>query len=71
MRAANLERKLQDKKEDAKPDAANSARDKIGKSTKGKNDDELDMTPIEFGGKNDYQLGQAMNLLKAMQVLKR
>ncbi|NOU00826.1 MAG: S41 family peptidase [Gallionella sp.] len=26
--------------------------------------------PIEFGAKNDYQLNQAMNLLKGMQILK-
>jgi carboxyl-terminal processing protease len=71
LREADLERHLEDKKEDAKPDAANKESDKNGKSTKGKPDEELDMTPIEFGGKNDYQLGQAMNLLKAMQVLKR
>jgi carboxyl-terminal processing protease len=26
--------------------------------------------PVEFGAKNDYQLNQAMNLLKGMQILK-
>ncbi|MEQ1590224.1 MAG: S41 family peptidase [Gallionella sp.] len=28
-------------------------------------------TPVEFGSKGDYQLSQAMNLLKGMQILKR
>ena len=35
--------------------------------------DEEDMPPprYEFGGKDDYQLGQAVTLLKAWQVMKR
>jgi carboxyl-terminal processing protease len=27
--------------------------------------------PVEFGSKNDYQLNQAVNLLKGMQILQR
>ena len=28
-------------------------------------------TPIEFGSKDDYQLGQALNLLKGVQIMSR
>ncbi|MBI3222246.1 MAG: S41 family peptidase [Nitrosomonadales bacterium] len=31
--------------------------------------DNAKLTPTEFGSKNDYQLNQAMNLLKGMQIL--
>lgn len=34
-------------------------------------DDTEKFVPVEFGAKNDYQLNQAMNLLKGMQILKR
>ena len=33
-------------------------------------DDTEKFVPVEFGIKNDYQLNQAMNLLKGMQILK-
>jgi carboxyl-terminal processing protease len=33
-------------------------------------DDGEKLSPVEFGTRNDYQLNQAMNLLKAMQILK-
>ena len=33
-------------------------------------EDEL-MKPLEFASKDDYQLTQAMNLLKAWQIMKR
>lgn len=29
------------------------------------------MKPLEFASKDDYQLTQAMNLLKAWQIMKR
>lgn len=37
-------------------------------ATKGKNDAEKP-APVEFGAKNDYQLNQALNLLKGMKIL--
>jgi carboxyl-terminal processing protease len=33
-------------------------------------EDAAKFIPVEFGAKNDYQLNQAMNLLKGMQILK-
>jgi len=33
------------------------------------NGDNDKLTPAEFGTKNDYQLNQALNLLKGMQIL--
>lgn len=34
-----------------------------------KNNDNAKFTPTEFGAKNDYQLNQAVNLLKGMRIL--
>ena len=33
------------------------------------NEDTSKLAPAEFGSKNDYQLNQALNLLKGMQIL--
>ena len=74
LREADLERHLEGAEEAAAngngatpaADEAKSAKPKA----KPKTDDEP-FVPIEFGGKNDYQFAQAMNLLKALQVLKR
>jgi carboxyl-terminal processing protease len=78
LREADLERHLEeakgeakaDTKADAKPETKAESKDKPAKNGKPKSDDDEAFVPIEYGGKNDYQLGQAMNLLKALQVLK-
>ncbi|MFZ2627418.1 MAG: S41 family peptidase [Rugosibacter sp.] len=72
LREADLERHLvndKDNSADLKPEAKPKAKgDKKGKS----DDDEDDArAPIEFASKDDYQLSQAVNLLKALQIIKR
>ena len=79
IREADLERHLDNDreklpaKETEKP-AAKQPHGKNGKS-KGSGKDEEEETvktaPFEFTSKNDYQLGQAMNLLKAWQIIKK
>lgn len=68
LHEADLERHLSnDKGTDDKPNIP------IKKSSlspfENKNDTDK-FVPVEFGAKNDYQLNQAMNLLKGMQILK-
>jgi carboxyl-terminal processing protease len=72
LREADLERHLvndKDNSADLKPEAKPKAKgDKKGKS----DDDEDDArAPIEFASKDDYQLSQAVNLLKALQIIKQ
>jgi carboxyl-terminal processing protease len=38
-------------------------------SPQGSKEDTTKFTPTEFGSKNDYQLNQAVNLLKGIQIL--
>ncbi|MFA6309826.1 MAG: S41 family peptidase [Sterolibacterium sp.] len=69
VREADLERHLDNDKEKVatpKPAAKN------GKS-KGKDDAEEELRPsiFEFASKNDYQLNQALSLLKAWQIIKQ
>jgi carboxyl-terminal processing protease len=71
IREADLERHLDNDRDqtagkDAKPHA------KTNGKTKGKDDEEdAPKAPtFEVAGKNDYQLGQAVNLLKAWQIIK-
>ncbi|MDD4946259.1 MAG: S41 family peptidase [Gallionella sp.] len=66
LREADLDKHLiNDKQPEDKPAAAsNSEQAPAGKS------DAAKLPPVEFGSKNDYQLTQAMNLLKGMQILK-
>jgi carboxyl-terminal processing protease len=78
LREADLVRHLGgDEKADVeKPKPAKSSKDtktKADKADKGaKLDDDEDALPqIEFASKNDYQLSQAMNLLKAWQIIKK
>ena len=40
------------------------------KGAKGDEAEEGPRPPVEFASKNDYQLGQAVNLLKAWQIMK-
>jgi carboxyl-terminal processing protease len=73
VREADLERHLSNDKEKEAEKTATPA--KNGK-TKAKNgakegEEEPHAAPVEFASKNDYQLAQAMNLLKALQVVKK
>ena len=81
LREADLDRHL-DNDKDPEASAAAVKTDKADKAekdtrkTNGKKDkaaesDEAAARPAEFGSKNDYQLGQAVTLLKAWQVMKR
>jgi len=47
--------------------------DKSKSKTNGKegDGDDAHAAPLEFASKNDYQLTQAVNLLKALQVIKK
>ena len=70
MREADLERHLSNDKEKEAEKAA--APQKNGKAKQKEGDgDEAHAAPVEFASKNDYQLVQAMNLLKALQVIKK
>ncbi len=81
IREADLDRHLDNDKEklpakDAeKPGAKTAPHGKNGKGkTSGKDEEEDAATkpaPLEFATKSDYQLGQAMNLLKAWQVIRK
>jgi len=70
VREVDLERHLDNDKE--KIDAAKPV--KNGKKSKTEKTDEAEeprTPPMEFASKNDYQLNQAVNLLKAWQIIKR
>ncbi len=76
MREADLDRHLANDKEKEKETEKTTASQKNGK-TKAKDGakegegEEAHAAPAEFASKNDYQLAQAMNLLKALQVIKK
>lgn len=75
LREADLERHLggDEKADSEKAKPTKSSKD--SKENKAKNskaeDDEDRLPPPEFASKNDYQLSQAVNLLKAWQIIKR
>lgn len=72
LREADLERHLvndKDKSVDVKPESKPHA--KNGKKNKTDEEDDATRAPMEFASKDDYQLSQAVNLLKALQILKR
>lgn len=86
IREADLERHLggdepaavEEKPAKPKDDKSAKAKDEKAKDEKAPKarerdaiDDDAPFVPIEYGGKNDYQLAQAVNLLKALHVLKR
>ncbi len=81
VREADLDRHLDNDKEktpakEVDKAGAKSPHTKSGNGkSKGANKDEdeeaLKPPPFEFATKSDYQLGQAMNLLKAWQIIKR
>ena len=75
IREADLERHLDNPegggapaKPKPEPQSKNDKTDKKD-ATKAKGEDEEAKTPFEIGSKNDYQLSQAMNLLKGLQII--
>ncbi len=68
LREADLERHLNNDKE---AEAAKQAEKKDNKSSKNKDADDESKPVFEMGGKNDYQLSQALNLLKGLQIMNR
>ncbi len=68
LREADLGRHLTNDKNSG--ETPSSPTKKSSASSNDSKDDTEKFVPIEFGAKNDYQLNQAMNLLKGMQILK-
>jgi len=73
VREADLERHLgNDTERSADPAAPKPAPpQKNGKKGKADEAEEAPRAPMEFASPKDYQLGQAVNLLKAWQIIKR
>jgi len=71
VREADLERHLGNDKEKATEPAAPKTPAKNGKKPKTDESDEVPHAPVEFASSKDYQLGQAVNVLKAWQIIKR
>ncbi len=72
IREADLERHLDNDKEKLAPKEAAPAKPQSKKGKGGKDDEEEPPTPaFEIASKSDYQLSQAMNLLKAWQVIRQ
>ena len=73
VREADLERHLTGEGEKAEPAPAKTTAKPADKKDKGKTDDAEESlhAPLEFASPKDYQLGQAVNLLKAWQIIKR
>ena len=78
IREADLERHLDNPEGGAapvkpkpEPQSKNDKPDKADKkdAAKPKGEEEDAKPPFEIGGKNDYQLSQAMNLLKGLQII--
>jgi carboxyl-terminal processing protease len=66
LREADLDKHLiNDKPSDAKP--ANASKSTL--SAPDTKEDATKLVPTEFGSKHDYQLNQALNLLKGIQIL--
>ncbi|MBI3481235.1 MAG: S41 family peptidase [Nitrosomonadales bacterium] len=66
LREADLNKHLiNDKQSEEKPQSAN----KTTLSAPDNKEDTAKVAPSEFGSKNDYQLNQALNLLKGIQIL--
>ncbi|MDP2824385.1 MAG: S41 family peptidase [Sulfuritalea sp.] len=71
VREADLERHLGGEKEKAAEPAPPKPQTKTDKKGKPDEAEESPHAPIEFASPKDYQLGQAVNLLKAWQIIKR
>jgi carboxyl-terminal processing protease len=65
LRESDLEKHLSN---DKQPEDKAVPQPKTETAVKNKNETEKS-TPVEFGSKQDYQLNQAMNLLKGMKIL--
>ena len=70
LRESDLERHLGNDKEKAAEPAAPKPQTKNGKKGKPDEADEGPRAPLEFASKKDYQLNQAVNLLKAWHIIK-
>jgi carboxyl-terminal processing protease len=76
LREADLERHLDNDKEKLpakeaeKPAAKPQTKSGKGKGGKDEEEEPAKQVPFEIASKNDYQLNQALNLLKAWQVIK-
>lgn len=81
LREADLERHLDNDREAMadtekpktvdKPAKAEKSGKKKSKNNDADKSDDEDYKPIEFASKNDLQLNQAVNMLKALQVMKK
>ena len=71
IREADLERHLGGDKDKPVEAAPPKPQTKNGKKGKTDEADDKPHAPLEFASKKDYQLGQAVNLLKAWQIIKR
>ena len=72
VREADLERHLgNDKEKAAEPAPKPAAAPKNGKKGKADDSEDAARAPLELASPKDYQLGQALNLLKAWQIIKR
>jgi len=72
IREVDLERHLnndRDAAEPAKPAKTPATGRKGERNGNEREDDEKDASPHELASKNDYQLGQAINLLKGLQIM--
>ena len=72
IREADLERHLtNDKDKEAAKDAAKAKDGKDAAKDNGKDNgkEAPSLAPSEFGGKNDWQLNQAVNLLKGLAIM--
>ncbi len=67
LREADLERHLENDKDKAREAAPKTP----AKPGKGKTDEEAKPAPFEFASKSDYQLNQAIGLLKAWQIIRQ
>jgi carboxyl-terminal processing protease len=71
VREADLERHLGGEKDKPAEPAPPKPQTKNGKKGKTDEADEAPRAPLEFASTKDYQLGQAVNLLKVWQIIKR
>lgn len=70
LREADLEHHLENNQEAAASKESSKLGSKAPKSKDGAEDDKpAEFKHIEFAGKNDYQLNQAVNLLKGLQIM--
>jgi len=70
LREADLEHHLENNQEATASKESSKPGSKAQKSKDGNEDDKpAEFKHVEFAGKNDYQLNQAMNLLKGLQIM--